>query len=117
MPRPRKRARCSRTCSYCWTSFSRPIRPSHFLERRRTALCREGLLQGPLLDFSATGKSAWNDHFTSVTEVSYMVSLEYVKKYRQMPWIKRGMRVVVSGEEGHVAGGQGGGNIAVKFPN
>lgn len=46
-----------------------------------------------------------------------MASLEYVKTYRRMPWIKRGMRVVVNGKEGHVAGGHAGGNVAVKFPD
>ena len=46
-----------------------------------------------------------------------MESLDYVKTYRNMPWIKRGMKVVVDGKEGHVACGCNGGNIAVKFPN
>lgn len=45
-----------------------------------------------------------------------MKSLDYIKTYRRMPWIKRGMRVVVDGKEGHVAGGYQG-NIAVKFPD
>jgi hypothetical protein len=45
-----------------------------------------------------------------------MLSLDYVRTYRGMPWIKRGMVVIVAGKEGHVAGGHGGGNIAVKFP-
>lgn len=46
-----------------------------------------------------------------------MQSLDYVKTHRNMPWIKRGMRVVFAGEEGRVAGGCDGGNIAVKFPD
>jgi hypothetical protein len=45
-----------------------------------------------------------------------LMKLDYVKKYRNMPWIKRGMKVIVAGEEGHVAGGHDSGNIAVKFP-
>lgn len=46
-----------------------------------------------------------------------MQSLNYVKTYRCMPWIKCGIRVIVDGKERHVAGGCDGGNIAVKFPD
>lgn len=49
----------------------------------------------------------------------YIQSLDYVRTSptRNMPWIKRGMRVSVDGEEGRVVGGCDGGNIAVKFPD
>jgi hypothetical protein len=46
-----------------------------------------------------------------------MKSLDYVRINRNMPWITRGMKVVVNGRKGHVAGGHRGGNIAVKFPD
>lgn len=46
----------------------------------------------------------------------HVESLEYVRTYRRMSWIKRRMSVIVDGKEGRVAGGCVGGNIAVKFP-
>ncbi len=46
-----------------------------------------------------------------------MQSLEYLRTFRNMPWITRGMKIVVDGKEGgHVAGGYAG-NVAVKFPD
>lgn len=44
-----------------------------------------------------------------------MLSLEYVRTFRRMPWIRRGMRVVVNGREAQVTSGGEGGNIRVRF--
>lgn len=42
-------------------------------------------------------------------------SLNYVRTFRKMPWVKRGMCVAVNGRLGRVTGGGDGGNIRVRF--
>ena len=44
-----------------------------------------------------------------------MGSLQYVKEYRNMPFIKRGMRIEVDGQMGKVTSGNSSGNINVLF--
>lgn len=44
-----------------------------------------------------------------------MTSLAYIKERRQMPFIKRGMRVQVDGQMGSVTAGNRSGNINVRF--
>lgn len=43
------------------------------------------------------------------------ISLANVKKWRHMPWLKRGMRVEVDGEMGVVTSGNSSLNINVRF--
>ncbi|WP_229386640.1 hypothetical protein [Lysinibacillus sphaericus] len=43
------------------------------------------------------------------------ISLENVKKWRNMPWLKRGMRVEVAGEMGVVTSGNCSLNINVRL--
>lgn len=37
-----------------------------------------------------------------------MSSFDYLKTYRRMPWMRRGIRVDVGGKKGHVTSGDGG---------
>jgi hypothetical protein len=45
----------------------------------------------------------------------YIRSLDSVKKWRNMPWLKHGMAVEVNGKMGKVTGANSSNNINVKF--
>ena len=44
-----------------------------------------------------------------------VASLEYIRTRRNLPFVKRGMRVCVDGQWGRITGGNGSGNLNVRF--
>ena len=44
-----------------------------------------------------------------------MSSFDYLREFRNMPWIKRGMQVDVGGKRGTVIGGGNGGCVRIRL--